>query len=37
MFGNAVLRVSFAGIAAGGDVGYNMSKSIKHGLDTLIE
>jgi hypothetical protein len=31
------LRVSFAGITAGEDVGYNVSKSITYGLDTSIE
>jgi hypothetical protein len=31
------MRVSFAGIAAGEDIGYNVLKSITHGLDTLIE
>ena len=37
MFGNGVLRVSFAGIAAGEDVGYNGSNSITYGLDMSIE
>jgi hypothetical protein len=31
------MRVSFAGIAAGENIGYNVLKSITHGLDTLIE